>query len=130
MSNTKVVGRNFNPSLVGLQITDINDKSLLTYTNFKLNASFKNRTVIDYNQFFSTTSNNNTLNTDIPLDKKIEFKNDNSNLLIFNNYGSTLELFRSTVDKILLNYPASLYCSNFFENKLVNNKMLLSFGLR
>lgn len=106
MSNI-IVGNNFNPFLVGLQVTDVNDSSILTYTNFGIESNTSERVIIDYSSKFGDTKKTNNLN--ILTNKRIEFNLDYSNLTTYTNFGSVSEYFKAVINKILLNYPASLY---------------------
>lgn len=112
-----VRGNNFNDSLVGLQRTSILDLSLLTNSNFNITPAYKERNKVNFNNYFSNTSG--CLTRDTPIiqeDERVNFNLDYSKPLSFLLFNSTVEYFRSTIERIIYYYPASLYVDKIYNN--------------
>ena len=104
---------NFNPYLVGIQLTDPNDSSILTLANF----AFSNTNPINAPYIPDTA----------PIDKidtgkryvfpsNIVFSDtDYSYIGRYIYYGSFYEQIKNAINEIILSYPVSLHVSNIFD---------------
>lgn len=117
MGNSKSVGNNFNPNLVGLQFTSDGGTPLFTMGNFQITT---NLTAPPLRTFqlgsFSSPLTLENMGSDLPTAIKLVNNNlgiflnlNTENLLGYTLFGSFREFIRVTIEQIHINWPGSIY---------------------
>lgn len=114
MADKVIIGNNFNPSLVGRQITSISDSSILTNNVFQIDKEIV-VTREDKTAYFGKTT---TPKTNVNLNE--EFFIDYSNILNYIYYSSARDFLILNINNIFINFPYSVLS----DNSLVLNNVL------
>lgn len=124
----KVIGNNFNESLVGLQFAADNGTPLFTIGNFQLETTLTEKANKNYNigeasDYFTLTDLGETTQEDSTLRKnktRLSLNPDYTNPKSYSYFGSIKEYFRVNIEGIIQQWPASIYVDKVFNNTTGN----------
>lgn len=128
--NDNIEYRDFSPDLVGLQLASGGGTPLFTMGNFAITTNLdpkidKTYVTGKYSDFFTLDKLDLTVEDSVKLleDNASVFLNlDGTNLKNYALFGSMTEYFRTTLEEIIMKWPASLYLTPiaFFDNQNIN----------
>ena len=121
----KVINKNQNSDLIGGNFKNITSQTVINLGSFSIDSNFTGKINKDYTNQISSFVKPITLETlsidnvtsekilNLSTNVKINF--DRSDLRKYVKYGSSRELFRTTIEQIIINYPVSLYVNSQLE---------------
>lgn len=128
--NDNIEYRNFSPDLVGLEFANKGGTPLFTMGNFSITTNLdpkidKTYVTGKFSEFFTLDKLDLTVEDSVKLikDNASVFLNlDETNLKNYALFGSMTEYFRTTLEEIIMKWPASLYVtpSAFYDNQFIN----------
>lgn len=124
----RVIGNNFNESLVGLQFAAENGTPLFTIGNFQLETTLTEKVNKNYNigeasDYYTLTDLGETTQEDNTLRKnktRLNLNPDYTNPKSYSYFGSIKEYFRVNIEGIIQQWPASIYVDKVFNNTTGN----------
>jgi hypothetical protein len=124
--------RDFTPDLVGNQLTDrvnvnnperstiFSSGGFLITTNLseKIDINIPIKPYSGYHTLSSLNTSKSRLELLFDSNTKVSLNLKNSDLSSFAYFGSSIELVRVSLENIILNWPASIYVSPYYENEI------------
>lgn len=122
MAKVKVKNTSLDPNLNGSNFMNIPSQTIFSFGRFNVTSNFDGRKQIDYNHTLSSfvravtleTMGVSTTQSEFIYEKnnKVVLNLDKSDLNTFIRFGSAYEFLRVSVEKIILNYPYSLFINS------------------